>query len=149
MASNRLAWLGGAALGAVALARALTRRPPPAPVYAPPPPPEDEPSGPDPRAEELRAKLADARELADERDEFEGAETPVDEAEPSGPDPRAEELRAKLADARELADERDEFEGAETPVDEADPVSDPEARRRSVHESGRAAADRMRSSRPD
>ena len=110
MASNRLAWLGGAALGAVALARALTRRPPPAPVYTPPPPPE---------------------------------------AEPSGPDPRAEELRAKLADARELADERDEFESAETPVDEAEPVSDPEARRRSVHDSGRSAVERMRSSRPD
>ena len=110
MASNRLAWLGGAALGAVALVRALTRRPSPAPVYAPPSEPE---------------------------------------AEPSGPDPRAEELRTKLAEARELADEREEFEGAETPVDQAEPVSDPEARRRSVHESGRAAADRMRSSRPD
>ena len=110
MASNRLAWLGGAALGAVALARALTRRPPPAPVYTPPPPPE---------------------------------------AEPSGPDPRAEELRARLADARELADERDEFEGAETPVDEAEPVADPEARRRAVHDSGRSAAERMRSPRLD
>jgi len=58
-------------------------------------------------------------------------------------------LRAKLAEARELADEREEFEGAETPVDEAEPVADPEARRRSVHESGRSAAERMRSSRPD
>ena len=110
MASNQLAWLGGAALGAVALARALTRRPPPAPVQAPPRQPE---------------------------------------AEPSGPDPRAEELRARLADARELADERDEFEGAETPVDEAEPVADPEARRRAVHDSGRSAAERMRSPRPD
>jgi len=109
VARNRLAWLGGAALGAVALARALTRRPPP-PVQAPAPQPE---------------------------------------AEPSGPDPRAEELRTKLAEARELADEREEFEGAETPVDEAEPVADPEARRRSVHESGRSAAERMRSSRPD
>lgn len=110
MASNRLAWIGGAALGAVALARALTRRPPPPPVQPPPPQPE---------------------------------------AEPSGPDPRAEELRTKLADARELADERDEFESAETPVDEAEPVADPEARRRAVHDSGRSAAERMRSSRPD
>jgi len=109
VARNRLAWLGGAALGAVALARALTRRPPP-PVQAPAPQPE---------------------------------------AEPSGPDPRAEELRTKLAEARELADEREEFEGAETPVDQAEPVADPEARRRSVHESGRSAAERMRSSRPD
>ncbi len=109
MARNRLAWLGGAALGAVALARALTRRPPPS-VQAPAPEPE---------------------------------------AEPSGPDPRAEELRAKLADAKELADEREQFEGAETPVDEAEPVADPEARRRAVHDSGRSAAERMRSSRPD
>jgi hypothetical protein len=107
VARNRLAWLGGAALGAVALARALTRRLPP-PAQAPAPQPE-----------------------------------------PSGPDPRAEELRTKLAQAREVADEREEFEGAETPVDQAEPISDPEARRRSVHESGRAAADRMRSSRPD
>lgn len=109
MARNRIAWLGGAALGAVALARALTRRPPP-PVQAPAWHPE---------------------------------------AEPSGPDPRAEELRARLADARELADEREEFEGAETPVDEAEPVADPEARRRAVHESGRSAAEQMRSPRPD
>ena len=108
MASNRLAWLGGAALGAVALARALTRRPPAAPVQAPAPQPE---------------------------------------AEPSGPDPRAEELRAKLAEARGLADEQDEFEGAETPVDQAEPVSDPEARRRAVHQAGRSAAERMRDSR--
>jgi len=112
VARNRLAWLGGVALGAVALARALTRRPPP-PVQAPARP------------------------------------TRPPEAEPSGSDPRADELRAKLAEARELADEREEFEGAETPVDEAEPVADPEARRRSVHESGRSAAERMRSSRPD
>ncbi|MDQ5821490.1 MAG: hypothetical protein M3540_08625, partial [Actinomycetota bacterium] len=63
--------------------------------------------------------------------------------------PRAEELRAKLADARGLADEREEFEGAETPVDKAEPVADPEARRRGVHESGRSAVDRMKSSQPD
>ena len=108
MARNRIAWLGGAALGAVALARALTRRPAPAPLHAPPAQPE---------------------------------------TEPSGPDPRAEELRTKLAEARGLADEQDEFEGAETPVDQAEPVSDPEARRRAVHQAGRSAAERMRDSR--
>jgi hypothetical protein len=32
-------------------------------------------------------------------------------------------------------------------VDEAEPVSDPEARRRSVHQAGRSAAERMRGSR--
>jgi hypothetical protein len=37
---------------------------------------------PDPRADALRAKLAEAREAVGERDESEGAETPVDEADP-------------------------------------------------------------------
>jgi hypothetical protein len=40
----------------------------------------------DPRAEELRQRLAEARELAEERDEFEGGETTVDQAEPATPD---------------------------------------------------------------
>jgi hypothetical protein len=35
----------------------------------------------DSRAEELRRKLVESRELVDERDEFEAAETPVDVAE--------------------------------------------------------------------
>lgn len=56
------------------------------------------------------------------------------------PDARAEALRQRIAESRELVDERDEFEQAETPVDEADP----DARRRAVHERGRAAAERMR-----
>ncbi len=41
-------------------------------VVSPPPPPQPDP------AEELRAKLAEARE-ADDRDEFESGEKPVDE----------------------------------------------------------------------
>jgi hypothetical protein len=64
--------------------------------------------------------------------------SPVVIEEPS--DARADELRQRIAEARELVEERDEFEQAETPVDEADP----DARRRSVHERGREAADRMR-----
>jgi hypothetical protein len=40
----------------------------------------------DPRAEELRQRLAEARELAEERDEFESGETTVDQAEPGMPD---------------------------------------------------------------
>jgi hypothetical protein len=98
VARTRLAWIGGAALGAVAVARALVRRRP-APVA---------PSGP----------------------------APVDR--------RADELRAKLAEARSAADDRDEFEAGETPVDEAEAVADPEARRRSVHDAGRDAVERMR-----
>jgi hypothetical protein len=46
----------------------------------------------------------------------------------------AEELRAKIAAARETA---------ETPVDETEPL-DPDARRRAVHEQGRAAIDELR-----
>jgi hypothetical protein len=100
LASNRLAWLGGAALGAVALARALTRRPPPAPVYAPPAQPEAEPSGPDPRAEELRAKLDESRSVVGERESFEAGETPVNEA----PDP-AERRRRVHEQGRSALDE--------------------------------------------
>jgi hypothetical protein len=59
-------------------------------------------------------------------------------------DPRAEELRRKLAESRTILEERDEYEGGETTVDQAEPLADPEARRRAVHESGRAAAERMR-----
>jgi hypothetical protein len=50
------------------------------------------PEAPDPRAEALRAKLAEAKEVVDERDEFEAAETPVDEADP-------DERRRRVHDA--------------------------------------------------
>jgi hypothetical protein len=67
---------GGAALGA-GLARVLRgrRRPTPEPAERP-----------DSRAEELRDKLAEAREVVTEREAVEEAETPVDEAEPTGED---------------------------------------------------------------
>jgi hypothetical protein len=60
------------------------------------------------------------------------------------PDPRAEELRQRLAESRSIVAEREEFESAETPVDEVQPLEDPETRRRAVHESARATAERMR-----
>jgi hypothetical protein len=64
---------------------------------------------------------------------------------PAGADPRAEELRRKLEESRSIVEEREEFEGAEIPVDEVEPApEDPEARRRAVHEEGRATAERMR-----
>jgi hypothetical protein len=69
----------------VAAYRALRRRP--APV--------------DP-AEELRAKLAQARETGDDRDEFESGETPVDQAVPLDPDARR---RAVHEQARAAIDE--------------------------------------------
>jgi hypothetical protein len=67
---------------------------------------------------------------------------------PGAADPRAEELRRKLDESRSLVDERDEFEGAEVTVDRAEPApEDPESRRRAVHEQGREAVERMRSTR--
>jgi hypothetical protein len=66
------------------------------------------------------------------------------QAEPAA-DPRADELRRRLDESRAIVEERDEFEAAETPVDQADHApEDPDARRRAVHEAGRAAAERMR-----
>jgi hypothetical protein len=76
-------WLGGA-LGLAALWRFL-RREHEAAHPAPPQEPE-----PDPAAE-LRAKLEEARDAADDRDEFDAAEgQPVDLAEPAENLPAAE-----------------------------------------------------------
>jgi hypothetical protein len=72
---GRLVWfLGGIALGGAALARVLRSRPRPAEL------------APDPRAAELRRKLAESRAIVAERDEFEQGETSVDEAEAPAPD---------------------------------------------------------------
>lgn len=69
---GRLVWIvGGIALAGAAVARAVRPRP------APPLPP-----GPDPRAAELKRKLAESRAIVSEREEFEAGETAVDEAEP-------------------------------------------------------------------
>jgi hypothetical protein len=65
----RLTWIAGAiGVAGVAAYRKLRRQP----VSV----------GADPRAEELKEKLAESRTLVEEREEFEAAETPVDEAEP-------------------------------------------------------------------
>jgi hypothetical protein len=72
-------------------------------------------------------------------------EAPFEEPVGAEPDARADELRRRLEESRSVVAERDEFEAGETPVDRADPGEDPDARRRRVHEEGRAAADRMRS----
>ncbi len=72
-----LAWIV-AVLGVAAVVRFLTRK---RVILAPPP--SAQPAA-DTRAEELRAKLAESRAIADERDEFEAAETTVDRAEPVG-----------------------------------------------------------------
>ena len=68
-----LAWL----LGAVAVFGFLRKRREPAP------------EGVDPRADELRRKLAESRSIVEERDAFEGAELTVDLAEPAPEDPES------------------------------------------------------------
>ena len=73
-----------------------------APAYEGPPEPGLEPEpGEDPRAEELRRRLAEARTMVEEREEFESAETPVDRAEPA---PEVDERRRRIHDeGRETA----------------------------------------------
>jgi hypothetical protein len=57
----------------------------------------------DPRADELRRKLAESRSIVEEREEFEGAETTVDRVEPAPEDP--ETRRRAVHDAgRETVD---------------------------------------------
>ncbi len=74
---SRFAWLlAGFGIAAAVRSRLLRRAP------APPPGPSPEP---DARADELRRRIAEAREVVDERDTFEEAETTVDEA----PDPES------------------------------------------------------------
>jgi MYXO-CTERM domain-containing protein len=58
----------------------------------------------DPRAEELRRKLAESRPIIDERDEFEAAELTVDLAEPVPEDP--ESRRRAVHDAARETVER-------------------------------------------
>ncbi len=64
------------AVGAFALAGLLRRRREPAVAV-------------DPRAEELRQKLAESRSIVEERDEFEDGELTVDLAEPAPEDPES------------------------------------------------------------
>lgn len=76
---SRFAWLlAGFGLAAAAMSRYLRR---PAPPLPPVEPAEPE-APPDPRAGELAQRIAEAREIVDEREEFEQAETPVDEVDP-------------------------------------------------------------------
>jgi hypothetical protein len=74
---SRFAWLL-AGFGIAAALRSRLLRRPAASTPLPAPSPE-----PDPRAGELRQRIAEAREVVDERETFEEAETRIDEA----PDP--------------------------------------------------------------
>src|ERR687888_447972 len=88
-----LTLLSGAVAG-FGLYRLLARRRP-VPAHQAPPTPE-------PRAEELRRKLAEARTMVEEREEFESAETPVDRAEPA---PEVDERRKRVhAEGRRTAE---------------------------------------------
>ena len=69
------AWLAGAAGGLAAYRALKGRRAEPETVSAT-------------RAEELKARLAEAREAVDDRDEFEAGEVTVDRAEPLDPQAR-------------------------------------------------------------
>jgi hypothetical protein len=113
---NRNAALATGALLGAAAAFLFGRRPRIEPGAAPP----ATPPSPDPRAAELRQKLAEAQRAPVDEEDFDvagmGAETVVVEEGPP-PAPRQEEPAAK-----------DEFE----------------AMRRRVHEEGRAAAEEMR-----
>jgi hypothetical protein len=62
------------------------------------------PSGPDPRAEDLRRKLAESRSIVEERDELEAAEVTADRAEPAPEDP--ESRRRAVHDAGRATAER-------------------------------------------
>lgn len=84
---GRTAWIAGA-LGAAGVAyRALRRRPRPAA---------------DPRADELRRKLDESKQVVDDRAEFESGETPVDQAEVSLDAKRAAVHERGQAAAREM-----------------------------------------------
>lgn len=96
---RRLLTLLSGAVAGFGLYRLLAGRRP-APVYEAPPEPE---AREDPRAEELRRRLAEARTMVEEREEFEAAETPVDRAEPA---PEVDERRKRVHEEGRRAAER-------------------------------------------
>ena len=96
---RRLLTLLSGAVAGFGLYRLLVGRRP-ASVYEEPPAPEPRD---DPRAEELRRRLAEARTMVEEREEFEAAETPVDRAEPAL---EVDERRRRVHDEGRRAAER-------------------------------------------
>jgi len=58
----------------------------------------------DPRADELRRKLAESRSIVEERDEFEAAELTIDLAEPAPEDPESRR-RAVHESARQTVEQ--------------------------------------------
>jgi hypothetical protein len=83
--------LGGAVVAGAAAYRAIVKRPP-APVV------------PEPHVEALKSKLAESRVVADDREEFESAETPIDQAETVPPE-IADRRRSVHERGRNVADQ--------------------------------------------
>jgi outer membrane biosynthesis protein TonB len=115
-----LAWIGGV-LGGIAAWRFFRRRSQSAPGVATVPPAAEV----DPRAEALRAKLEEVREAEPEPEPPPELEPPAEPEPEPEPEPPAEP----------------EAEAAPEPETES---ADPDERRRSVHEHGRAAVEEMR-----
>jgi hypothetical protein len=90
---RRLAFLGGIAVAVAALWRTIRRRPAGWVDVEPV----------DPRAEELRRRLEEARPVVEEREEFEAAETTVDAVDAVPEDPEARR-RAVHAEGRSAAE---------------------------------------------
>jgi hypothetical protein len=89
----RLAFLaGGAAVVGAAVHRLFRRSPAPS-------------SAPDAHAEQLRAKLAESRDVVADRDEFDSGETPVDQVEEAVALDPADRRRAVHARGRHVAEE--------------------------------------------
>lgn len=131
--------LAGAAAGAFAATVLLRRR---RPTVAP--------ERVDPRAQELREKLAEARSARADEDDFAAAgmaaETAVEE--PAAPPPAPPRLPAETAVEEPAASPPAPPPPAETSGPErpkpGGPADEFEAMRRRVHEEGRAAAEEMR-----
>jgi hypothetical protein len=98
---GRLALIvGGAVVAGAAAYRALVRRGP-APVV------------PEPHVEALKSKLAESRVVAEDREEFESAETPIDEAE-AVPGELGDRRRSVHERGREVAEQMRRGSSAES-----------------------------------
>jgi len=92
--------IGGAVVAGAAAYRALVRRGP-APVV------------PEPHAEALKSKLAESRVVAEDREEFESAETPVDQVE-TVPSEVGDRRRSVHERGRQVADQMRRSSSAES-----------------------------------
>jgi hypothetical protein len=88
-------WLAGV-VGGAAVYRAFRRQPGPA-------------HEPDARADELRAKLAQAQEAGDDRESFEAGETPVDQVDVTAAEDLETRRRSVHDKARAAIDEMQEL----------------------------------------